>query len=310
MPAGRSSRLVLPLSRLPTGASIGLPMAILHGRREGPAVFVSAGVHGDELNGIEVIRRLLRTLSPRGLRGTVIAVPVVNVFGFFNQTRYLPDRRDLNRSFPGSDRGSLAAQLARLFFDEVVTRCRFGIDLHTAAVSRTNLPQIRCDFRNAELRELGLAFGAPVCLDSHPGSGTLRAAAASRGVGVLTYEAGEALRFSRLAVERGLVGVQRVLARLGVLEDLGEQHPIASVESRSSTWVRAGRGGMFLFERALGERVEKGERLGELTEVFRKDVGVVRARTAGIQIGHATNPIVNRGDALVHIAVVEEPPTA
>ena len=175
--AGSTKEVELPITRLVTGGDVSLPVRVVHGREPGPTVWVNAAIHGDEVMGIEVIRQAVATLSPRTLRGTLVAVPVVNVLGFMTGDRYLPDRRDLNRSFPGSARGSLASRIAHLFMTEVVSKCDVGIDLHTASDRRTNLPQIRADLDDPRTRSLAEAFGAPVMLHARLRDGSLRQAA-------------------------------------------------------------------------------------------------------------------------------------
>ena len=214
MPAGTRRLVDLPISKLSNHTPVTLPVHVLHGARPGPAMFVSAAIHGDELNGVEIIRRVLKTVQPGAIAGTLLAIPVVNAYGFIGRSRYLPDRRDLNRAFPGSAQGSLAARLAHLFLKEVVSRCQVGIDLHTAAVHRVNLPQIRADFaHHPRSRDLAEAFGAPVVLESPERSGSLRRAARDMGCNVLVYEGGEGLRFDEFAIEAGVDGIANVMLK-------------------------------------------------------------------------------------------------
>ena len=212
--AGASRDVELPITRLVTGGDASLPVRVVHGREDGPVVWVSGAIHGDEVIGVEVIRELIATLSPKEFQGTLVAVPVVNVLGFMAGDRYLPDRRDLNRMFPGSPRGSLASRIAHLFMTEVVKKCDVGIDVHTAADKRANLPQIRADLDDPRTRELAEAFGAPVMVHARVRDGSLRQAAVEVGAKVLLYEAGEALRFDDESIATGVAGVRRVLAFL------------------------------------------------------------------------------------------------
>lgn len=303
---GTARELELPVTKLVTGAEVSLPVRVLHGREPGPTVWVNAATHGDELVGVEVVRRVLATISPKTLRGTLIAVPVVNVLGAMTADRYLPDRRDLNRSFPGSPRGSLAARIAHLMMTEVVAKCSVGIDLHTGSDRRTNLPQVRADLDDPRTRELAEAFGAPVMLHAKLRDGSLRHAAGQVGATVLLYEGGEAWRFDEWAITAGVDGVRRVLATLGMVEEepavTAVPPPDASVECRESTWVRARHTGFLHLDVALGQRVEEGDRLGHLSNSFGRTLRVVRARRAGIVIGRTEAPLVNSGDAVVHIA--------
>ena len=225
--AGTSRALELPITRLVTGAEISLPVRIIHGREDGPTVWVDAAIHGDEVVGVEVIRQVLADLDPKTFRGTLIAVPIVNVLGFMTGDRYLPDRRDLNRSFPGSARGSLASRIAHLFMEEVVAKSEVGIDLHTGSDRRSNLPQVRADLDDPRTRALAEAFAAPVMLHAKIRDGSLRHAARERGATVLLYEGGENLRFDDYAIDAGVAGVRRVLAVLGHDRPLSRPRPRA-----------------------------------------------------------------------------------
>ncbi|MDP9821124.1 succinylglutamate desuccinylase/aspartoacylase family protein [Nocardioides massiliensis] len=304
--AGRTQSLSLPITRLVTGAEVDLPVRVVHGREDGPTVWINAAIHGDEAVGVEVVRQVLADLDARVLRGTLIAVPVVNVLGFMTGDRYLPDRRDLNRSFPGSARGSLAGRIAHLLMTEVVSKCEVGIDLHTGSDRRTNLPQVRADLEDPRTRELAAAFGAPVMLHARLRDGSLRSAAREQGATVLLYEGGEAWRMDPWAIEAGVRGVRRVLAALGMTEPLADEPPPRSAVSWRSGWVRARGTGVLHLEAGLGERVEKGQRLGGLFDSFGKRVRLVHADRDGIVVGRTEAPLVNSGDAVIHIAEVED----
>ena len=303
--AGRSASTELPIARLVTGTRISLPVNVLHGRHDGPTVWVSAAVHGDEIAGVEIIRRVVASIDARELAGTLLTVPIVNVHGFLNGDRYLPDRRDLNRSFPGSASGSLAARIAHLFMTEIVTRCDVGIDLHTGSDHRTNLPQIRADLDDDRTRDLAVAFGAPVMLHARVRDGSLRGAATEAGATVLLYEGGEAWRFDRGAIDAGVLGVRRVLHELEMIaDDLDRQTP--PVESRRSRWVRARRSGIVLLDAELGAAVRRGEQLGVIHDSIGRRLSKITAPADGLVIGQIQHPLVNQGDALVHIAEVNE----
>jgi hypothetical protein len=300
--AGQARALELPITRLVTGADVSLPVRVVHGREDGPTVWLDAAIHGDEVVGVEVIRQVMAALDPRTIRGTVIAVPIVNVLGFMNGDRYLPDRRDLNRSFPGSARGSLAGRIAHLFMAEVVSKCEVGIDLHTGSDRRSNLPQVRADLDDPRTRELAQAFGAPVMLHARTRDGSLRQAAREHGAAVLLYEGGENLRFDNYAIDPAVTGIRRVLASLGMIEAPTEEAAPTSVECRISRWVRARSTGILDLDVALGQQVQRGERLGALVDSFGKTLRLVRADRTGIVIGRTEAPLVNSGDAIVHIA--------
>jgi hypothetical protein len=295
----------LPIARLVTGTRISLPVQGFHGRRDGRILWLSAAVHGDEIAGVEIIRRVTRSLDARAMSGTVIAVPIVNVHGFLNGDRYLPDRRDLNRSFPGSPTGSLAARIADLFMTEIVNRCDVGIDLHTGSDHRTNLPHVRADLDDPETRKLAEAFGAPLMLHARVRDGSLRAAATERGATVLLYEGGEAWRFDRASLSVGSRGIRRVLTELAmIVPDDSDERPVP-LESRASSWVRARRSGIALLDVELGEVVRRGQILGVIHDSVGNRLSRVTASIDGVVIGHIQHPLVNQGDAVVHVASVD-----
>jgi uncharacterized protein len=215
---GRKVQIELPFAKVVTGATESLPVKVINGRSAGPNIWLSAAIHGDELNGIQIIRRVLKEIDAKALRGAIIAVPIVNPLGFITHSRYLPDRRDLNRSFPGSTRGSTAARLAHLFMEQVVAHCSVGIDLHTATNHRINHPQIRANLDDPATLELARAFGAPFSIHARVRDGSLRQAAAERDNTVLVYEAGQAHRFETNPIETGVAGVMRALRHMGMID--------------------------------------------------------------------------------------------
>lgn len=292
----------LPVARLPTDTSLSLPVSVVNGRRPGPKVWLNAVIHGDELNGVEIIRQVLNVLRPRELAGTVVAVPVVNVFGFVSENRYLPDRRDLNRSFPGSPRGSLAAQLAHLFMSQVVDRCDYGLDFHTGSDHRTNLAQLRVDLSNPEVERLALAFGAPATVDAVYRDGSLRWACRQRGIPLLVFEGGEAHRFNETAIRAGVDGTMRVLAELGMWDGAVRPPDQPTTIVRHSAWERARRSGIVRIDVYPGQPVERGDVLGVIGDALGARRSPVRASRSGIVLGYTRNPLVSQGDALVHIA--------
>jgi predicted deacylase len=239
------------------------------------------------------------------MAGTVLAVPIVNVHGFLTGDRYLPDRRDLNRSFPGSPTGSLAARVANLFMTEIVNRADVGIDLHTGSDHRTNLPQVRADLDDPRTRALAEAFGAPLMLHAKVRDGSLRGAATAQGTTVLLYEGGEAWRFDPEALAVGEAGVCRVLAALGMIGPAADAPAERPLESRRSGWVRARRSGIALLEVSLGDRVARGGQLGVIHDSVGERLARIIAPRSGIVIGHIQHPLVNQGDAVVHLAETE-----
>jgi hypothetical protein len=284
-----------------------MPVHVIKGRKTGPRLFICAAIHGDEIIGVEIIRRLLKNPSLKRLRGTIIAVPVVNVHGLINHSRYLPDRRDLNRSFPGSVKGSLAARLANLLMTEIITQSSHGIDLHSGALHRDNLPQIRANLDDEETEKLAQAFNAPVMISSNLRDGSLREAAAEHGIPMLLYEAGEALRFDEVAIRagvKGIINVMRVLEMLPPSRSKSIKH-IPPVVARSSTWLRAPESGILRAMVALGSRVKKDILLGVISDPFGETETSVTSAYSGIVIGRSNLPLVNEGDALFHIARFE-----
>lgn len=305
-PAGKLTQVELQVARMPTGMWMSLPVGVLHGRSPGPVIWVSAAIHGDELNGVPIIRHVLDRIDPKELSGTVLAVPAVNVFGLVQESRYLPDRRDLNRCFPGSKRGSSASQLAHLFMQEIVAPCELGLDLHTGSGGRTNLPQLRCDLEEPDTLRLAREFGAPVVLHSRLRDGSLRAAARDLDKTVLVYEAGEANRFDVEAIDVGVGGVLRVMKSLGMIP-YGVERPVAAPRvSWGSSWVRAKRTGFCEMMVRLGAEVSEGDSVAVVFDALGRSRSLVRAKTNGILIGHVTSPIVHRGDAIAHIAEVPD----
>lgn len=300
---GERKIIDLEVGKLYTHSPVNMPVQVLCGRQAGPIMFVSAAIHGDELNGVEIIRRLLKVPALKRLKGTLIAVPIVNLHGFINQSRYLPDRRDLNRSFPGTDKGSLAARVAKLFMTEILEQCSHGIDLHTGAVHRSNLPQIRADLDDPHTLELAKAFGTPVVLNSNLRDGSLRAAAGKKGIPILLYEAGEALRFDELAIRGGLQGILRVMRSLDMLPKSRQPKGFDPIIARTSSWVRAPQDGIFRATAKQGERVVKDQTLlGVVSDTFGGREMEVWAPFSGIIIGQLHLPLVNEGEALFHIA--------
>jgi predicted deacylase len=307
--AGTSQTVTLPVSILPDHTPVGLQVQVHHGKRPGPTMCVSAAVHGDEVIGVEIVRRLLRAPQLNALRGTLLVVPVVNSFGFLTRSRYLPDRRDLNRCFPGSPSGSLGSRLAYIFLNDIIHRCDFGIDLHSAAIHRTNLPQVRISPGDSVTNKMAIDFGAPVVLTSALRDGSLRAVAAKHGTPILLFEAGEGLRFDELAVRAGVAGILRVMRGQDMLPAKGIAKPkVAPHFCSSSQWLRAPAGGLLRTFRAEGETVAEGDVLATVSDPFGDIETDMIAPANGILIGRAILPVVNEGDAVFHLAKLS--PTA
>ncbi len=301
-PGSRAS-INLELPGLSTYTPIAMPVHVIHGRREGPKLFVCAAIHGDEINGVEIIRQLLGRPGMDRLQGTLVAVPIVNVYGFLVHSRYLPDRRDLNRSFPGTEHGSLASRIASVFAQEILDQCTHGIDLHTGGIHRFNHPHIRANLDEPATEKLARAFGTPVIINANIRDGSLRQIAAEKGIPILLYEAGEALRFDSLAIRAGVRGIRNVMREIGMIPQTKKSRsPVVPIIARSSSWVRAPSAGIFRATKQAGSQVRKGERLGLVSDPFGENESEVVAPFTGIVVGRTNLPIISEGDALFHIA--------
>ncbi|MDX1480186.1 MAG: succinylglutamate desuccinylase/aspartoacylase family protein, partial [Woeseiaceae bacterium] len=302
IPASTSARLAWSPEQSFDGIAMPTPVLVVNGAERGPVVCLTAAVHGDELNGIEVVRRVMYDLDPEKLSGAVIGVPIVNLQGFRRGSRYLPDRRDLNRFFPGNPNGSLASRIAYSFFNEVISHCEALVDLHTGSFKRTNLPQLRADLRNPDVVELTRGFGSTVVLHSSGAGGTLRRAASDRGIPAVTLEAGEPARLQEKEVEHGTKGVMTLLNELGMYRKVtfwGSREPVYY----RSTWVRADRGGVLFSKVELGERVTKNQVLGTITDPITNVQSTLRASSDGRVLGMALNQFVMPGFAAFRIGI-------
>jgi uncharacterized protein len=292
----------LPSAQLYTHTPLDMPVEVVCGHLAGPVLLVCAAIHGDELNGVDIVRRLRVQKGLERLRGTLVLVPVVNLFGFIHRSRYLPDRRDLNRCFPGRAAGSLGARVASLFFSEVVSMCTHVIDLHTGAVHRDNLPQLRAALDQPPVAAMARDFGLPVIVNSGFTEGTLRAAAHGAGIPVITYEAGEALRLDERAIGAGVRGIVNVMRGLGMLPGRRRAAAVEPFVAHSTSWYRAPTDGMFRPLARLGTRVRPGDPLGVIAAPFGGRETLLEATAEGIIICASNLPLVNEGEALFHIA--------
>lgn len=300
---GQQRRLEIPVARLPTGSALSLPVTALRGRYAGPTVWLSGAIHGDEIQGTEIIRRVLKRLRAETLCGSLITVPIVNVYGFIERSRYLPDRRDLNRSFPGSRGGSLASRLAYLFLEEVVSKCSHGIDFHTGARHRTNLPHVRAALSDPESRALAEAFAAPLMFESPLIKGSLRAEANRRKIPILVFEGGQPLDFTDSVIEAGVAGTLRVMAALGMITS-APRAKRRSAEAKTTRWLRAGRSGILHLKTSLGAKVAEGEVLAWISDPFFGRERLITAPFAGVVFAQTTVPLVYQGDAVLRLAQV------
>lgn len=306
-PGSRKS-IDLEVAKLYDYTDMTLSLEVIRGIEDGPTLFVSAAMHGDEINGVEICRRLLKQKILKKIKGTIIVVPIVNVFGFNNKSRYLPDRRDLNRCFPGSASGSLAGRLANIFLTEVVDKCTHGIDLHTGAIYRSNLAQVRASLHVAETKRLAIAFGSPVILNSSIREGSLRSVVVKRDIRLLVFEGGEALRFDEAVIKSGLFGILSVMQAIGMIdsESLKPRKKKEVFIAKSSNWLRASTSGILTGSKPLGTRVRAGEVIAKISDPFANHIAKVVAVESGIIIGRAELPLVNEGDAIFHIASFED----
>lgn len=299
---GEKASIQLPVADLYTATSLSMPVQVICGRRPGPVLLVSAAVHGDELNGVEIVRRLLKRKFLRSIRGTLLAVPIVNVHGFLDQSRYLPDRRDLNRSFPGTPKGSIAARMAHIFMEQLVSKANFGVDLHTGAINRSNLPQIRGNLDDPTTLELAKTFGTPVIVNSNIRDGSLRACANDLGMPMLIYEAGEALRFDEVSIRAGIRGIINVMRHIDMLPPQKSKSSIEPILARSTSWVRAPASGIVNGKVKLGSTVAEGQSLASISDPLGDSEEVAIAPFDGIVIGRSNLPLAHEGDALFNIA--------
>lgn len=307
---GQRKRLEIVVSKSFDHTEMTIPVEVIRGKEDGPTIFLSAAIHGDEINGVEVIRRFLshkKLLSQ--VKGTIIAVPIVNMFGFNRNVRYLPDRRDLNRVFPGSKKGSLASQIAYKFMTEIVEQCDYGIDMHTGSSHRYNLPQIRAVLDDSEIQKLVKSFGVPVVLNAPERDGSLRKAASDKNIKLLLFEGGEALRYDEKIIKSAEAGIIATLCSIGILDKklvknrLPKQHEV--FYANSSHWIRAPHSGTLHTRKKVGNKVRKNEILAVVSDPFGIKKHYVKAAKTGIIVGMTMLPLVNNGDALFHIATFD-----
>ena len=308
VPAGTVQRLLWSASQIFEGVSSEAPVLVVNGRHEGPTLCLTAAIHGDELNGIEMVRRVLHDLNPEKMHGAIVGIPIVNLQGFRRGSRYLPDRRDLNRYFPGNPSGSSAARIAHSLFDGIIRHCDALVDLHTGSFYRTNLPQLRADLRYTKIKELTLGFGAIAVLHSEAATGTLRRAATDAGIPAITLEAGEPLRLQSEEVSQGVTGIFSLLDALGIVNRVQFLSPPEPVYYKS-TWVRADNGGILFSVVRLGQAVAVGDVLGTVTDPITNEQNLIYAPAKGRILGMALNQVVQPGFAAFRIGIeTEEPP--
>jgi len=299
---GERRRVVVHASESFGGGSLPTPVYVVRGKQSGPTLCLIGGVHGDELNGTEVVRRALEKASPDRLRGTLVGVPIANLHGFRRSSRYLPDRRDLNRFFPGNPTGSAASRIAHALFEGVVRNCEMLVDFHTGSFHRANLPHVRGDLTRPGVADLAADFGSDLVLHKPGMPGTLRRAAMDEGIAAILYEGGEPMRLSEPEVERGVAGVEVLLSRRGMLAG---KHPVIGIPRvyHAARWVRVDAAGILLAHVKLGDAVEAGDLLGTVTDPISNARSDVRSSDSGRLIGVAANQVVIPGFAAFHLGL-------
>lgn len=303
---GETREIYLKVSESYLASAIQIPVTVIRGRKPGPTAFVLAALHGDEINGVDIVRRLIFDIDHENLSGTLIAVPVANIPGFLTQTRYLPYHRDLNRFFPGKRKGNNAERFAARLFGEIIRKCDFGIDLHTAAEGRLNLPHVRGDMSNPKVRKLARAFGATVLVSQNGVRGSLRREATDAGVPTILFEAGETGRFSAKVSMAGLKGVLNVLSEMGMWPRHEQKRPPFQVIVKASDWVRTDKGGILDLQIRPGDLIYEGDLVASILNPFGKTVTQVRAPWTGIVIGVTTAPLSNPGTGIAHVAKLKK----
>ncbi len=301
---GQSGKVKANIAKLPSGTLIDLPIYVFRSKKKGPTILLSGGLHGDEINGIEIIRRMLDNSEFDTLnRGSVIAIPVMNIYGFLNFSRDVPDGKDINRSFPGHSGGSLAARVAHFLNKNVLTQIDYGIDFHTGGASRFNFPQVRYANADKKAGELATAFAPPVILKSNLIDKSLRKQAHKLGVPMLVFEGGESLRLDEEVVQEGVNGALRVLHHLKMIDHSPARH-VEPIILEQSTWVRAKRSGIYTGTMLSGMSIGKNDTIGMITDPFSEFKVKIKAARAGFIIGHNNMPVVNQGDALIHLGLL------
>jgi len=297
---GEFKEIHINIARLPSRTQIDTPIYVYRAPEEGPVLALTAGMHGDEINGMEIVRRILDQGYNKVLRGTVLCMPVINVYGFLNYSREVPDGKDINRSFPGSKTGSLASRVAYHMTHDVLPYIDYGVDFHTGGALRTNYPQVRCMMQEEKNVELAAAFNAPFTIDSPFRPHSLRQTAAKKGKNIIVYEGGESVRFDQYAIEEGVNGTLRLMKHLKMIDNA----PQAKQESKivwNSSWVRARTAGLFQTLINCGDLIQKNQVVGSLTDPFGEFKEDIKSPATGYVVGLNNNPVVNAGDALLHI---------
>jgi predicted deacylase len=301
---GQTTKMDVNMAKLPSHSSIDISITVSRSKKPGPVLLFSGGLHGDEINGTEIVRRILEQNLHIPEIGTTICIPIINVYGFIHFSRYVPDGKDVNRSFPGNKNGSLASRVAYYLMKDIVPQVDYGIDFHTGGASRTNYPQIRCIVDVNSENQLAQAFSAPFTVNSKYRRKSLRYAAKKRGKEILIYEGGESLRFDELAIEEGIQGTLRVMKHLGMI-DSAPSPQFKNVVIQESSWIRARYSGILQTTVSYGNVISKGEILGHISDTLGETLYTIRAPSDGYIIAVNYNPVIHQGDAIFHIGRVE-----
>ncbi len=302
---GESKTVVLNSYELHTKTNIEIPVHVIHSKNKGPSILLSAGMHGEETNGIEIIRKLISREEVQGLKcGTLIAIPVINIVSFLYGSRDLPDGRDLNRCFPGTKHGSLGSRIAYDLMKHIVPIIDFGVDFHTGGAKINNYPQLRCVFDFPANLALAEKFSAPIIIDSHYREGTFRHEASKKNKPILVYEGGESMRFDYLAINEGVNGCLRLMQSYGMVDAELPDNP--TVKIKKDTWVRANASGLFHMNASNGAYVSKGDLLGVICNPFGDIENKIISSVDGYIVGINNQPVVNEGDALIHLGIEKE----
>lgn len=304
IPSGKRKIIEVSLPSLYSAVPMNMPIYVINGKNPGPVLLVTAAIHGDEINGVEIVRRLYKSSKIHNLSGTLLAIPVVNLYGLTNLSRYLPDRRDLNRCFPSRNSGALASKIANIFNEFILPRVNCVIDLHTGSLHRSNLPQVRASLSSKKLVSLAKSFNAPIILKSENRKGSFREAAENLDIPFLLYEAGEALRLDELSIRYGVRGILNVMSKMKMISSCPEQSSKKTVTkiAQSSSWLRSPTSGVIEVKRKLGQKINKDDIIGYIFDPFTTDRKPIVSSANGIIIGKNNLPLINAGDPIINVA--------
>lgn len=302
---GESKKIEVNIAKLPSHTPIDISINVSMALKPGPVLLLMGGLHGDEVNGIEIVRRIIEQGNNVPERGVVICIPILNIYGFIHFSRYAPDGKDVNRSFPGNKNGSLASRVAYYLMKDIIPKIDYGIDFHTGGADRTNYPQIRCMMDNTTNQELAKAFCAPFTMHAQYRPKSLRHSAAKQGKNILVYEGGESARFDEFAIQEGVNGALRVMKHLGIMSFKLKKPSHEYLYIRNSSWIRARFSGIFQSAVASGEHIVKNQLVGYITDPFGEFKHIVKSLVSGYVIGLNNDPIVHQGDALIHLGVLK-----